>query len=91
MLEAPAQQYLCGRAAEALRNTADRCVGQVATGPQRAVGLERDAMLPAGLQQRPPVLNGLNCSWLTTGAMLAAAITSPSSLWLKLETPIERA
>ena len=35
--------------------------------------------------------NGLNWTWLTTGAVLAMAVTSSSSRTLKFETPIERA
>jgi hypothetical protein len=35
--------------------------------------------------------NGLNWTWLTTGGVLAMAITCPSPPLLKFETSIERA
>ena len=49
-LDALAEQHLGGCAPEALRDLGGRFAGKVAAVSQRAVGLERDAVLPACVQ-----------------------------------------
>ena len=45
------------------RRSANGPVAEVAACPERAVGLERDAALLAGLEQPGRYSNGLNCTW----------------------------
>src|SRR5690348_16643445 len=55
-LDAPAQQHLGGSAPVASRDPRDRVAGEVTPGSQRAVGLQRDPVLAARLEQSLAVL-----------------------------------
>lgn len=66
-------------------------IGEVSAGPQGAVGLQRDALPPTRVSSARRYCSGLNCTWLTVGRIVPAAITPSSSLALKLETPTDRA
>src|ERR1700759_4758609 len=57
-LDAPAQQHLGGSAPVASRDPRDLVAAEVASGSQRAVGLQRDPVLAARLEQSPGVLVG---------------------------------
>src|ERR1051326_4902719 len=57
-LDRPAQQHLGRRAPEGLRDPADRGVTQVAASPEGAVGLQRDPLAFAGLEEGQAVLEG---------------------------------
>ena len=80
----------CGPTRSAI--SPDALVGEMPAGAERAVRLERESVVP-----RTPrssfrrCLNGLNCTWSTTGGGCRRS-PSPgsSSPTLKFETPIER-
>src|SRR5215218_2577464 len=55
-LEAPADEHLRRRALEPAGDLPDALVVEVAAGPERAVGLDRDATLLAALQEGATVL-----------------------------------
>ena len=86
-------QHLGRRAADPLRRSRDTIgVTEVAAGPERAVGLERDPALAARLEQRAPVLERAELDLVDDRRRRGDAEhlrRAPATL--KLETPIERA
>src|SRR4029450_9060045 len=67
-LDAPAEQHLGGRPPETLRDPPHRLAREVATGPERAVGLERDPLLTTRVEEAPPVLVGTELHLVDDGS-----------------------